>query len=224
MRVGGPRADVGARLAPVTEEPVAEEDSGQGAGRGRSLRQLIRWRLPLLFQRRNQEHDLRVLLSVLGCPLSPVSAAPLSCQARPDNVSSKAEYIIRQFRATTGSGKMVGAAARSIYASGKLKMATVADAHGSKASAVAGGGHPFYEGCFVLWQMSGMWLSELMVAGRKVAAGSDGAVAWRRTPWLRTHAARGGARPLRRFLQASPPIYKTSSSLASSPPPPRTVF
>lgn len=115
-------------------------------------------------------------------------------------VSSRAQYILRQFQATTGSAGVAGVV-KSIYASGKLKMATVSDEHRPAA------GGACYEGCFVLWQMvPGMWLAEFVVAGRKVTAGSDGAVAWRRTPWLRTHAAPGGARPLRRFLQARAPI------------------
>ncbi|CAD6248040.1 unnamed protein product [Miscanthus lutarioriparius] len=46
-----------------------------------------------------------------------------------------------------------------------------------------------------------MWLVEMSVAGQSVAAGSDGCVAWRRTPWLGAEAARGGSRPLRRALQ-----------------------
>ena len=45
------------------------------------------------------------------------------------------------------------------------------------------------------------WSIELVVDGRKVLAGSDGHVAWRYTPWLGSHAAKGGVRPLRRVLQ-----------------------
>ena len=65
-----------------------------------------------------------------------------------------------------------------------------------------GGGGRAHEGSFVLWQLApSMWLVEMSVAGQSVAAGSDGRVAWRRTPWLGAHAARGGSRPLRRALQ-----------------------
>uniref|UniRef100_A0A1D1YBF7 Acetyl-coenzyme A carboxylase carboxyl transferase subunit alpha n=1 Tax=Anthurium amnicola TaxID=1678845 RepID=A0A1D1YBF7_9ARAE len=199
----------GGQLAPVSEEPVITEEGSDhgGARRSRSFRHLIRQKLPLLFHRRPRDHDLRVLLSVLGCPLSPVSPRLLDGHTQPTlEVSSQAQYILRQFRATTGSAKMEGTA-RSAYASGKLRMAVAAssDGHRPTASAVAGGF--CYEGCFVLWQMApAMWLAELVVAGSKVEAGSDGAVAWRRTPWLRTHVARGGARPLRRFLQGLDPL------------------
>lgn len=59
-------------------------------------------------------------------------------------------------------------------------------------------------GCFVMWQMiPNKWLIELVVGGHKVVAGSDGNVAWRHTPWVGAHAARGGVRPLRRALQVS---------------------
>lgn len=60
------------------------------------------------------------------------------------------------------------------------------------------------KGCFVMWQMvPNKWLIELVLGGHKVAAGSDGNVAWRHTPWLGAHAAKGSIRPLRRALQAS---------------------
>ena len=65
-----------------------------------------------------------------------------------------------------------------------------------------------------------MWLVEMSVAGQGVAAGSDGRVAWRRTPWLGAHAARGGSRPLRRALQvgimALPPLPPTGISCFAS--------
>lgn len=60
------------------------------------------------------------------------------------------------------------------------------------------------KGCFVMWQMDpNKWLVELVLGGQKVVAGSDGNVAWRHTPWLGAHAAKGGVRPLRRAIQAS---------------------
>jgi hypothetical protein len=71
---------------------------------------------------------------------------------------------------------------------------------GGGAAAPTGG--RCHEGSFVVWQLApGMWIVEMAVAGHSVAAGSDGRVAWRRTPWLGAHAARGGSRPLRRALQ-----------------------
>lgn len=65
------------------------------------------------------------------------------------------------------------------------------------------------KGCFVMWQMvPNKWLIELVVGSHKVVAGSDGTVAWRRTPWLDSHTAKGGVRPLRRCLQASHHCYQ----------------
>ncbi|CAA7387992.1 unnamed protein product [Spirodela intermedia] len=194
------------QLAPVSEEPVGEEGSEKlGKKKASPFRELILHRLPQFFQKRPRDGDLRVLLSVLGCPLSPVDLPPLPRAPPSPEVSSRAQYILRQFRATTGSAGVAGKV-KSVYASGKLKMATVSDEHRPAA------GGACYEGCFVLWQMvPGMWLAEFVVAGRKVTAGSDGVVAWRRTPWLRTHAAPGGARPLRRFLQGLDPALVAAS-------------
>jgi hypothetical protein len=110
-------------------------------------------------------------------------------------VASSAQYIIEQFRATTGCARLEEGAVKSVYASGKVRLAMLQDPAG-------GGGGKAHEGSFVLWQLApGMWLVEMSVVGQHVAAGSDGRVAWRRTPWLGAHAARGGSRPLRRALQ-----------------------
>ncbi|KAJ6832432.1 uncharacterized protein M6B38_344475 [Iris pallida] len=76
---------------------------------------------------------------------------------------------------------------------------------GGASSAAGGGGGKgaHHRGCFVVWQMvPDMWLIELSVSGNQIVAGSDGRVAWRRTPWLGAHAAKGDVRPLRRALQA----------------------
>jgi len=111
----------------------------------------------------------------------------------PVQVASSAQYIIEQFRATTGCGKLEDGAVKSMYASGRVRLSMLQE---------PGGGGRAHEGSFVLWQLApSMWLVEMSVAGQSVAAGSDGRVAWRRTPWLGAHAARGGSRPLRRALQ-----------------------
>lgn len=149
---------------------------------------------PLAEEPGGGEADLRVLLSVLACPLSPVPILP----RLPKHVASSAQYIIEQFRATTGCGKT---AAKSMYAAGKVRLAMLQEPAGG--SSASGGGHGrHHEGSFVVWQLApAMWLVEMAVAGHSIAAGSDGRVAWRRTPWLGAHAARGGSRPLRRALQ-----------------------
>lgn len=110
----------------------------------------------------------------------------------PMQVGSQSEYIVKQYEASTKCKKMEKGV-RSMYVAGKVQMTMVEEAA--------------QKGCFVIWQMSpDMWLLELVVAGVKIVAGSDGKLAWRHTPWLGAHAARGGPRPLRRFIQASPKI------------------
>jgi hypothetical protein len=130
-------------------------------------------------------------------------------------VASSAQYIIEQFRATTGCGKLEDGAVKSMYASGRVRLSMLQEPGGG------GGGGRAHEGSFVLWQLApSMWLVEMSVAGQSVAAGSDGRVAWRRTPWLGAHAARGGSRPLRRALQvgimALPPLPPTGISCFAS--------
>lgn len=86
-----------------------------------------------------------------------------------------------------------------MFATGKVGMGVVDHEVGL-------GGGVSERGCFVMWQMvPDKWHIELVLAGHKVAAGSDGTVAWRHTPWLAPHAAKGGVRPLRRAVQASEP-------------------
>ena len=120
-------------------------------------------------------------------------------------MSSSAQYIIQHFTAATGCRKLEGAV-KNIFATGKVTMAMGDHDLGSAGVSAAGAASSTVcqKGCFVMWQMvPNMWLIELVVGGHKVIAGSDGNVAWRHTPWLSAHAAKGGVRPLRRALQAS---------------------
>ncbi|WOK92443.1 hypothetical protein Cni_G01134 [Canna indica] len=185
-----------ARLAPLSEEPISEEEGSRTAAtRIHSFHNWLKSHLPMLSTKKN---DIKILLSVLGCPLSPLSIS----RKQPRDVASSAQYIIQQFRATTGCSKR-GRTAKSMYASGRVWM-EMAHEHGLSSSGAASKGH--HKGCFVVWQMvPDMWLVELAVSGHQIAAGSDGKVAWRRTPWLGAHAARGGVRPLRRALQGLDP-------------------
>lgn len=117
-------------------------------------------------------------------------------------MSSSAQYIIQHFTAATGCRKLEGRV-KNIFATGKVAMAMVDEPGGSPGLA-AGATGDLQKGCFVMWQMvPNKWLIELVVSGHKVVAGSDGNVAWRHTPWLGAHAAKGCVRPLRRTLQAS---------------------
>ncbi|CAD6202219.1 unnamed protein product [Miscanthus lutarioriparius] len=196
----------------VALEPLAEEPGGgeEEAARRRSglHAALHRWARLLSGGAAGDDArpaaDLRGLLSVLACPLSPVPLLP----RLPRHVASSAQYIIEQFRATTGCGKLEDGAVKSMYASGRVRLSMLQEPGGGGGSGVIGsGGGRGHEGSFVLWQLApSMWLLEMSVAGQSVAAGSDGRVAWRRTPWLGAHAARGGSRPLRRALQGLDPV------------------
>ncbi|KAJ8528564.1 hypothetical protein K7X08_037235 [Anisodus acutangulus] len=179
------------RLAPLSEVPTNEEESDSSSSKkAQTWRNWLRTHMSLLFI--TKKSDLRILLSVLGCPLFPVSFHP---KIPITQVSSSAEYIIEHFRAASGCRKIEGAM-KNMYVSGKVAMGIVDE----PSSAIQ-------KGCFVLWQMvPNKWLIELVVGAHKVVAGSDGNVAWRHTPWLASHAAKGPIRPLRRALQGLDPL------------------
>ncbi|KAI3471508.1 hypothetical protein Pfo_028158 [Paulownia fortunei] len=186
------------RLAPVSEEPINEENSRSTncTKKAQTWRNWLSNHFPQLF---HKKCDLKILLSVLGCPLFPVSVHPKHSITQ---VSSSPQYIIQHFTAATGCRKLEGVV-KNMYATGKVAMAMV-DEPGSNGSAAGPSASVSQKGCFVIWQMvPNKWLIELVVGGHKVVAGSDGNVAWRHTPWLGAHAAKGGVRPLRRALQAN---------------------
>ncbi|XP_024021602.1 uncharacterized protein LOC21397201 [Morus notabilis] len=193
------------RLEPLSEEPINEEDDSANSskkGMRQTWRNWIKTHLSLVFTKRS---DLKILLSVLGCPLFPLSLHP---QHSIHEVSSSAQYIIQHFTAATGCRKLEGPV-KNIFATGKVTMAMGDHDLGSAGVSAAGAASSTVcqKGCFVMWQMvPNMWLIELVVGGHKVIAGSDGNVAWRHTPWLSAHAAKGGVRPLRRALQGLDPL------------------
>ncbi|PSS21110.1 RING finger protein like [Actinidia chinensis var. chinensis] len=187
------------RLSPLSEEPISEEEDNNNS-KYCSKKGHQKWRSwlknqfsLLIFNKR--QSDVKILLSVLGCPLFPVSLHP---KQPISHVTSSAHYIIQHFTAATGCRKLDGKV-KNMFATGKVTMAMAEDQLGSAGGAATGVPQ---KGCFVMWQMApNKWLIELVVGGHKVVAGSDGDVAWRHTPWLRAHAAKGGVRPLRRALQ-----------------------
>ncbi|KAJ6743115.1 LIPASE [Salix viminalis] len=185
------------RLAPLSEEPINEDEeysTNCSRKKGYSWKNWLKTHFYLVFSKKS---DLKVLLSVLGCPLFPVS---IHSKLPITEVCSSAQYIIQHFSAATGCRKLQGEV-KNIFATGKVTMAMVDELGGS---AMTGAATVARKGCFVMWQMApNKWLIELVVDGHKVVAGSDGNVAWRHTPWLASHAAKGGVRPLRRALQAS---------------------
>ncbi|XP_027364289.1 uncharacterized protein LOC113871394 [Abrus precatorius] len=187
------------RLAPLSEEPINEEDEGNNNNK-KGLRSWKNWNwikthFSLVF---NKKSNLKILLSVLGCPLFPVPVQP---ELPFNEVSSSAQYIIQHFRAATGCRKLEGTV-KNVFTTGKVTM-DVVDELGSSGA----GGVNMEKGCFVMWQMvPDKWQIELVLSGQKVVAGSNGAIAWRHTPWLGVHAAKGGVRPLRRALQGLDPL------------------
>ncbi|KAJ3673833.1 hypothetical protein LUZ60_005825 [Juncus effusus] len=184
-----------APLAPLSEEPINEDDLKSKKNLSKRTHSFRAWITNHLHLLSHDKSDLRMLLSVIGCPLSPVPLLPSS----PRNVASTAQYILEQFRATTGCAKIEGGV-KSMYASGRVTLTKWGP--GNKTTS-----ERRHAGCFVMWQlMPEMWLIELAVSGHKIMAGSNGHVAWRRTPWLGAHAARGGVRPLRRALQGLDPV------------------
>ena len=86
-----------------------------------------------------------------------------------------------------------------MYAIGKVKMCA-SEFHMGDQSVAAGGQGEI--GGFALWQKTAdLWFFELIMAGCKMSAGSDGKVAWRQPASEQSHASRGPPRPLRCSLQ-----------------------
>ncbi|XP_038989065.1 uncharacterized protein LOC103722536 [Phoenix dactylifera] len=169
---------------------------------------------------------LQLMLGVIGAPL-----VPLPVQAQKSIIShhikaedpieaSMAKYIIQQYIAASG-GEQALNSVNSMYAIGKVRMTAsevLLTANGNDTGPtnkkVTKGGRGGEMGGFVLWQKKpDLWCLELVVAGRKISAGSDGKVAWRQTPWHQSHASRGPPRPLRRALQGLDP--RSTASLFS---------
>ncbi|KAL9267811.1 hypothetical protein AKJ16_DCAP25788 [Drosera capensis] len=212
------------RLAPLSEEPVNEEENNKKMMKQRKMSMVLRrsqqkWKnwvkthLSVFSVFLNKRPDLKILLSVLACPLFPISV-PSNSNNNPSNnlsssallqetVSTSAQYIIHHYKAATGIKPLFAKTPiTSLFATGSVTMTMMDDPSSSTAAASA------EKGCFVMWEMvPDMWLIEIVVSGNKVLAGSDGSVAWRYTPWLGSHAAKGGVRPLRRALQVLYPIF-----------------
>ncbi|KAI3518808.1 hypothetical protein L1887_07622 [Cichorium endivia] len=196
-------------LATLSEEPIDVDEDGEYKHHSiwySSSKKAQTWRnwLKTHFSLANKHKSinyLNILLSVLGCPLVPVSLLP----PKLSQVSSSAQYIIQHFTAATGCRKLEGTV-RNMYTTGKVTMAMVEELSPNGSTTISNIGVS-QKGCFVMWQMvPNKWLIELVVGGHKVVAGSDGNVAWRHTPWLGSHAAKGGVRPLRRALQGLDPM------------------
>uniref|UniRef100_A0A2C9U1L4 DUF620 domain-containing protein n=1 Tax=Manihot esculenta TaxID=3983 RepID=A0A2C9U1L4_MANES len=148
-------------------------------------------------------NEFIALLKLVGSPLIPLQVHPDQPVTRPFRdcsiEASTAQYIVQQYVAATG-GSVTLNSVTSMYAVGQVKMAA-SDMHEDDDNVHAGGDSE--SGGFVIWQKNpDLWYFELVVAGYKVSAGSDGKVAWNQSSSQPSHANRGPPRPLRRFFQA----------------------
>lgn len=120
--------------------------------------------------------ELRLLLSVLGCPLAPIplAALPHHSLRLPCSIpiqNSMAHYILKQYLAATGCfhPHRRRTPVTNMYAAGRVKMACCETEVSSGKSVKSGGAtRPTpHHGSFVLWQMTpALWSVELaLVAG-----------------------------------------------------------
>ncbi|CAL9767089.1 unnamed protein product [Musa acuminata subsp. burmannicoides] len=215
MRKLCPNLDREDGLDTVLEVPIPEEmfaSAGTGAARWRNMRT---WLEAQAFdkaaapaQLSSRTVELQLLLNVVSSPLIPCPLPldhpfNLSIQIRDCSIqASTAKYIIQQYIAATG-GQTALASVSSMYAVGKLQMSASEFHVGNQTVAAKRKGEI---GGYVLWQKNpGVWYFELIMAGSKMSAGSDGKVAWRQSASEQSHASRGPPRPLRRSLQGLDP-------------------
>lgn len=151
-------------------------------------------------------NEFMALLKLVGSPLIPFQVQSDQALTRPLKgctiEASTAQYIIQQYLAATG-GQGALNAVHSMYAVGQVKMAASEMRQGDGSVHATGSNEV---GGFVLWQKNpDLWFLELVVAGLKVSAGSNGKVAWNQSSSQPCHANRGPPRPLRRFFQGLDP-------------------
>ncbi|ONK64706.1 uncharacterized protein A4U43_C07F29030 [Asparagus officinalis] len=149
--------------------------------------------------------EIQLLLNVVGVPLIPCPVPfdqAFSKSIRDCSVqASTAKYILQQYIAATG-GQAALQNLRSMYAIGTVKMSASEFHMGNQSVATNGRGEI---GGFVLWQKTpDLFYFELIMAGCKMSAGSDGKVAWKQSA-EQSHVLRGPPRPLRRSLQGLDP-------------------
>lgn len=112
--------------------------------------------------------------------------------------ASTAKYIVQQYMAAIG-GQPALNAVQSLCAIGQLKISS-SDFHQGDETVKAESREQ--TGAFVLWQKNpNLWCLELLVAGCKVIAGSNGKISWRQSSNQLRPISKGPPRPLRRFLQ-----------------------
>ncbi|KAF2952426.1 hypothetical protein DAI22_01g335900 [Oryza sativa Japonica Group] len=217
MRKLCPNLDRDDSLDTVLEVPIPDEmlinapgtDKRRGAG-GANMRA---WLKNQAFDRAtvggpaNATAELQLFLNVVGSPLIPCPVPhdrAFSRSIRDSSIqASTAKYIMQQYIAATG-GQAALQGLQSMYAVGKVRMCA-SEFHLGDQNVTAAQGRAEVGG-FVLWQKCPeVWYFELIMAGHKMSAGSDGKVAWRQSAAENSHASRGPPRPLRRSLQGLDP-------------------
>ncbi|CAK9181151.1 unnamed protein product [Ilex paraguariensis] len=211
---------LGETLTPLMEGPDPNggeigESKRVGSGLGQWMKGQLS-RAPSVASNGFKRSDLRLLLGVMGAPLSPVHVNTtdplphLSIKDTPIETSS-AQYILQQYTAASGGQKLQNSI-RNAYAMGKVKMLACEFETATRVVKNKNAARAAESGGFVLWQMNpDMWYVELAVGGSKVHAGCNGKLVWRHTPWLGAHTAKGPVRPLRRALQGLDP--RTTASM-----------
>ncbi|XP_042431935.1 uncharacterized protein LOC122022427 [Zingiber officinale] len=226
MRKLCPNFDREDGLDTVLEVPIPEEMFGNVQGTGGSRWQnMSTWLKAQAFDKVSAAADaaaaasavphlfagganvaLQLLLNVVGSPLIPCPVPvdrAFSRSIRDTSIqASTAKYIITQYIAATG-GQAALTSVNSMYAVGKVRM-TASEFHiGDQSVAAKGNGEI---GGYVLWQKSPeVWYFELIMAGSKMSAGSDGQIAWRQSASEQSRPFRGPPRPLRRTFQGLDP-------------------
>eukprot|EP00267_Zea_mays_P027902 XP_008657199.1 uncharacterized protein LOC103636621 [Zea mays] len=217
MRKLCPNLDRDDSLDTVLEVPIPDEmlinapgaDKRRGAG-GANMRA---WLKNQAFDRATVDGpasataELQLFLNVVGSPLIPCPVPhdrAFSRSIRDSSIqASTAKYIIQQYIAATG-GQAALQGVRSMYAVGKVRMCA-SEFHLGDQTVTAAQGRAEVGG-FVLWQKTPeVWFFELIMAGHKMSAGSDGKVAWRQSAAEHSRVSRGPPRPLRRSLQGLDP-------------------
>ncbi|WCJ35162.1 hypothetical protein M5689_016428 [Euphorbia peplus] len=213
MRKLCPNFDRENGLETVLEVPIPEEmftNMGtNGASRWANLRSLMKAQnadQKSSHLQAKSKNEFIALLKLVGSPLIPYQVHPGFPVTRPIRncsiESSTAKYIVQQFVAATGGPAALNSVS-SMYAVGQVKM--VGSEMEEDGHSVRTCGNPEVGG-FVLWQKNpDLWYLELVVAGYKVSAGSDGKTAWNQSSSQPSHANRGPPRPLRRFFQGLDP-------------------
>ncbi|KDP38488.1 hypothetical protein JCGZ_04413 [Jatropha curcas] len=212
MRKLCPNLDKEDGLETVLEVPVPEEMfasmGSNGASRWANMRALMKAQSAdkSSHLQAKSDNEFIALLKLVGSPLIPIQIHTDQSVTRPITDGSiealTAKYIVQQYVAAAG-GTVVLNSLTSMCAVGQVRMAGSEMQEGDDSLQTGGNSEV---GGFVIWQKNpDLWYLELVVAGYKVSAGSDGKVAWNQSSSQPCHANRGPPRPLRRFFQGLNP-------------------